>query len=276
MEFPNLGQHCSDSECKQLDFLPMKCDACGKTFCKDHIQYDTHGCPESYRKDNQVPVCPLCNSPCPVKKGQSPDIVVGQHIDNECQSDPAKQRRKVFTNRCSVKSCKQKELVPVLCENCHKNFCLRHRHEQDHNCKGFQDTGRRVPSAGVAAINRAERNGVLSSQQQSSSQAKASSAPQKTLLTGLGRQLDAERKGRQADTSNADFMPSHLTEEEALRYAVQMSLGNDLGSSNAGMSQQEQEDFMLAQALAASEEEARLQNARRATASRQEKFCQLS
>lgn len=43
----------------------------------------------------------------------------------------------------------------------------------------------------VAAINRAERNGVLSSQQQSSSQAKASSAPQKTLLTGLGRQLDA-------------------------------------------------------------------------------------
>lgn len=51
-------------------------------------------------KDNQVPVCPLCNSPCPVKKGQSPDTVVGQHIDNECQSDPAKQRRKVSMHAC--------------------------------------------------------------------------------------------------------------------------------------------------------------------------------
>ena len=41
-----------------------------------------------------MPVCPLCSAPIPVRKGEPPDLVVGQHIDNDCQSDPAKERRK--------------------------------------------------------------------------------------------------------------------------------------------------------------------------------------
>lgn len=49
-------------------------------------------------QDNQVPVCPLCNNPVPVKKGEMPDVVVGQHIDRDCQSDPALNRRKVWLN----------------------------------------------------------------------------------------------------------------------------------------------------------------------------------
>lgn len=46
-------------------------------------------------QDNQVPVCPLCHKPIPLKKGELPDTVVGRHIDSDCQSDPAKERRKV-------------------------------------------------------------------------------------------------------------------------------------------------------------------------------------
>lgn len=26
------------------------------------------------------------------------------------------------------------QLVPVRCESCRQNFCLKHRHEQDHSC----------------------------------------------------------------------------------------------------------------------------------------------
>lgn len=59
-------------------------------------------------QDNQVPVCPLCNNPIPVKKGEMPDVVVGQHIDRDCQSDPARNRRKV---RDLVLRCQVKELV---------------------------------------------------------------------------------------------------------------------------------------------------------------------
>lgn len=58
-----------------------------------------------------MPVCPLCNTPIPVKRGETPDIQVSAHIDNECQSDPAKEKRKkIYTNRCSAKGCKTKEV----------------------------------------------------------------------------------------------------------------------------------------------------------------------
>lgn len=273
MEFPDLGKHCSNPSCKQLDFLPMKCDACGKTFCKDHIHYNTHSCPESYRKDNQVPVCPLCNTPCPVKKGETPDVVVGRHVDNDCQSDSAKQRRKIYTNKCSLKSCKQKELIPVTCDKCHMNFCLRHRNELDHECKGFQGTGRQVSKAGAAAVFRNQQPASTSASTASRSQ------PQQTTMSGLGRQLDLERRNRQAGTSRSreDIMPGHMTEEEAMRMAMQASVGAPQAQTPTGMSQQEEEDMMLARALAASEEEERQRNARRPTGSRQEKSsCQIS
>merc|ERR1712013_981059 len=44
MELPHMGTHCSDSFCKQLDYLPMKCDACNELFCKDHLPWLTAVC----------------------------------------------------------------------------------------------------------------------------------------------------------------------------------------------------------------------------------------
>ena len=48
-----------------------------------------------YFQDKQVPVCPLCNKPIPLQPGQVADVEVSRHIDTDCQSDPAKERRKV-------------------------------------------------------------------------------------------------------------------------------------------------------------------------------------
>lgn len=45
-------------------------------------------------------------------------------------------------NRCSVKGCKQKEVVPVICDQCKLNHCLKHRHPTDHSCKGNNPTDR--------------------------------------------------------------------------------------------------------------------------------------
>jgi len=136
MELPHLGNHCSKPDCNKLDFLPIKCDACQLLFCEQHYQYTTHDCRNAYQKDNQVPICPLCSIPIPVQKGMHPDYVVGNHIDSDCQSDPAKSRRKVFTNKCSFKRCKTKEVIPVICNECSLNYCLKHRHVADHNCEG--------------------------------------------------------------------------------------------------------------------------------------------
>ena len=48
-------------------------------------------------------MCPLCNSLVPIKKGETPDVIVGRHIDNDCKSDTAQQRRKVSLSPCASK-----------------------------------------------------------------------------------------------------------------------------------------------------------------------------
>jgi len=256
----------------------MKCDACSQIFCRDHIHYNTHSCPESYKKDNQVPVCPLCNNPIPVKKGEMPDVVVGQHIDRDCQSDPARNRRKVYTNRCSSKGCKQKELIPVLCESCHQNFCLKHRHETDHDCKGFQATGRGVSRAGAAAI---FRNPQSSNKPTTSGTSRPPTKPQITPLSQLGRELDSERRLRQAQA--AQSVQGRMTEDEALAQAIQMSMAESSQPQtqpSKPLTQQEQEDLLLAQAIAASQEENRREQRRRQEAAQRREenktSCQLS
>ncbi|KAM4697914.1 AN1-type zinc finger protein 2A-like [Rhinophrynus dorsalis] len=165
MEFPDLGKHCSESTCKQLDFLPLKCDACEQILCKDHITYALHKCRSAYKKDVQVPVCPLCNTPIPIKRGQTPDIVVGDHIDRDCKSDPAQQKRKIFTKKCARPGCKQKELMKVICDECHGNFCLKHRHPLDHDCKGKTAP---ISRAGHAALLRSQASSSKTSASTSS------------------------------------------------------------------------------------------------------------
>lgn len=41
----------------------------------------------------------------------------------------------IFTNKCSKGGCKQKEMMRVTCDQCHLNYCLKHRHPLDHDCK---------------------------------------------------------------------------------------------------------------------------------------------
>lgn len=44
MEFPETGKQCCHPDCKQLDFLPVICGLCEKTFCKDHSIPLNHNC----------------------------------------------------------------------------------------------------------------------------------------------------------------------------------------------------------------------------------------
>ncbi|XP_048808287.1 AN1-type zinc finger protein 2B isoform X1 [Lagopus muta] len=174
MEFPDLGAHCSWAACQRLDFLPLKCDACERIFCTDHVAYAQHECTSAYKKDVQVPVCPLCNTPVPVRRGEMPDVVVGEHIDRDCRSDPAQRQRKIFTNKCLKPGCKQKEMMKVICEQCHKNYCLKHRHPLDHDCTG---AGRPLSKAGHAALARAQASPPQASNTSSSAARPAGTPP---------------------------------------------------------------------------------------------------
>ncbi|XP_017477435.1 PREDICTED: AN1-type zinc finger protein 2A [Rhagoletis zephyria] len=155
MEFPHLGQHCNESTCNRLDFLPFKCDSCNQVYCSSHFNYDNHSCIGPRRKDMQVPICPLCGEPVPTAPGVEPDLTVGRHIDQQCKSDT----KKIYTNRCSYKNCKKKELIPVNCTECRRNFCLRHRHTTDHECRGASvaSVDKRAMAANAAEYRRTNK-----------------------------------------------------------------------------------------------------------------------
>jgi len=230
----------------------MTCDCCGKIFCGDHITYSSHSCTESYKKNNKVPVCPLCSLPCPLRKGEQADAVVSRHIESDCQSDPARERRKVYSNRCSKKGCKIKELIPVKCESCRLNFCLKHRHEQDHSCQGFQGSGRAVTNAGAAALFRFQNARPTPTKAKLRSPPAPSAPSQHT-----SPQTSSSRVPNPAALSS---FQGGLNEDEALARALQQSMEQATSPSHPqldNMSDQEREDLLLAQALAASEAESR-------------------
>jgi len=268
MEFPELGANCALITCKQLDFLPLKCDACSKLFCKEHIKYTDHSCENSYKKDFQVPVCPLCNKPVPVPRGQQPDIKVGEHIDRDCQSDPAVAKRKAYLNRCSLKGCKQKELIPVRCESCRQNFCLKHRHEQDHNCTAVV----RGSGAGNKTSASVKAGEAAAARMMKTSSSKGQTKPQKTALSSIGRDLDRARQERQQQPRVPQPIPRPaMSEDEALALAIQASLQDQSKTKPPSPPQttQEEEDLALARALAESEREE--QNRRRQQGQQQKK-----
>ncbi|XP_074949323.1 AN1-type zinc finger protein 2B isoform X2 [Phalacrocorax aristotelis] len=248
MEFPDLGAHCSWPACQRLDFLPLKCDACEQIFCTDHIAYAQHDCTSAYKKDVQVPVCPLCNTPVPVRRGEMPDVVVGEHIDRDCKSDPAQRKRKIFTNKCLKPGCRQKEMMKVICDQCHKNYCLKHRHPLDHDCSG---AGRPLSKAGHAAVARAQASSrtVAAS---SSGAAQPANNPSSPAFARGGRAAALQTP---STSPPAVMLQNGLSEEEALQRALEMSLAESAHSSAHPPSTQEEEDLALAQALSASEAE---------------------
>jgi len=285
MELPHMGQHCSDSFCKQLDYLPMKCDACSQLFCKDHLQYDDHKCTSLYKKNIQVPVCPLCNTPIPVARGAVPDLAVSAHIEENCQM---KKKDKVFTNKCNKPKCKKKELVACICDKCHLNFCLTHRHTADHECKGPQKSNQPTNKAAAAA---AARAGGSSSNNSSSGQSKISNfftgpfkteqtrptQPSASAAAAINRQT-----GRGTTPGRPCLAPSNpnagMSEDEALAAALAASMADSSLQSNDVPGQNltsEEEDRMLAQALQESERLARQQGQGQAAGGERDKNCSL-
>ncbi|XP_058521010.1 AN1-type zinc finger protein 2B isoform X1 [Ochotona princeps] len=241
MEFPDLGAHCSEPSCQRLDFLPLKCDACSGIFCADHVAYAQHHCGSAYQKDIQVPVCPLCNVPVPVARGEPPDRAVGEHIDRDCRSDPAQQKRKIFTNKCERPGCRQREMMKLTCERCGRNFCIKHRHPLDHDCSGQSHPTSR---AGLAAISRA--------QSLAASATSAISSPSRTLSSSALSRATTTQSPSRAAPPPVITLQNGLTEDEALQQALALSLAE---AKPQVPSSQEEEDLALAQALSASEAE---------------------
>lgn len=247
MEFPSLGNQCGVANCKQLDFLPFTCDLCKKIFCKDHRQYDAHSCEEAHSKDNIVPNCPLCGAIIVVQAGQDPNIAVDQHIASGCVT-PQKPKKKSHPNACSKKGCKKKELIPIQCTACGLKFCLTHRFESDHDCKGKDAMRERAARAAEKRLLDAESLKIASTTSRNSKprNKQPKGAPSNLGRQGLGRELNSQREARRQHPTSARAQPggAGMSQDVALDAAIAASLG-----------QTPDEDAELAMAIAASLEE---------------------
>jgi len=165
-----------------------------------------------------------------------------------------------------------KELVPFNCGGCRQNFCIKHRHEKDHSCGGFEGSSRSVTAAGAAAASRAAAS-TSSSRPAATRSSKPAAQPQlrqQTLTNmGLGRQLNEQRQtrtgGQRVTASAVHTIQGTMTEEQALAQALAMSAAAanptpqaaPANDQEAARLAQEEEDEALARALQQSEADAR-------------------
>ncbi|PHH88954.1 hypothetical protein CDD83_6821 [Cordyceps sp. RAO-2017] len=127
-----IGKHCQYEHCNQLDFLPFLCQSCTKTFCLDHRTESAHRCdhPGAWAERRRL--------------AQLSKPSIGQ--DRTL-------RDRVAQKPCASPDCKTvvgTSLTPgVHCRTCNRDYCLKHRLQEDHDCKNLTPVGARPANADV-------------------------------------------------------------------------------------------------------------------------------
>lgn len=133
---PNLGKHCSVSDCRLIDFLPFTCDCCQQVFCLEHRSYSRHQCPKASKHDVTVVICPLCAKGVRLIHEEDPNITWESHVNIEC--DPSNYEQATKKRKCPVPRCKEMLTFSntIKCRDCNIDHCLKHRFGPDHSCPG--------------------------------------------------------------------------------------------------------------------------------------------
>ncbi|KAL4993480.1 hypothetical protein BDV10DRAFT_179052 [Aspergillus recurvatus] len=113
-DLESIGRHCEYSYCNQLDFLPFRCMSCRGTFCLDHRTETAHHCSNegewARRRDGST----------------------------SATSTPTQKPTIYNSDQCAHISCKT--LINTLkdpgvkCPECRREYCLRHRLREEHDC----------------------------------------------------------------------------------------------------------------------------------------------
>ncbi|PGH00201.1 hypothetical protein AJ80_09209 [Polytolypa hystricis UAMH7299] len=128
-DLESLGRHCQFAYCRQLDFLPFRCESCRGTYCLDHRTETTHKCPREgewarrrANNNNNTPSSMISSLP-PVK----PTI----YNSSQCSDPQCKTLIHTLQN------------TGVHCQNCNRDYCLKHRLREDHDCSKLIPIGAR-------------------------------------------------------------------------------------------------------------------------------------
>lgn len=130
-----IGKHCQFEYCHQLDFLPFRCESCKGTFCLDHRSEHAHKCPRAgewaaARRKREA----------------------GSTNTNSMISSLPTVKPTVYNSpQCSHPACKTLintlQNTGVQCRNCNRQYCLKHRMREDHDCAKLTPLGARPAQA---------------------------------------------------------------------------------------------------------------------------------
>lgn len=121
-----VGSHCQFTYCNQLDFLPFVCPSCRQTFCLDHRTESSHECTSAGAWAERK------------RQAELSRVAIGG--DRPVQD-------RISQKGCAADSCKTiiaTSLVPAVhCARCNRDYCLKHRLEDEHDCKNKAPIGAR-------------------------------------------------------------------------------------------------------------------------------------
>ncbi|KAG9191743.1 hypothetical protein G6011_10477 [Alternaria panax] len=163
-----IGAHCQMEYCNVLDFLPFRCESCHGKFCLDHRTEYAHKCP---------------------KEGEW----ARQRAKNNQDSSSSTPKPTVFNHdqQCADPSCKTlidtARAQGVHCTRCNRRYCLKHRFEEDHDCKNLTPIGARPHNYVQVRTQTALTRLKAWAEQKKKDDEKRRSAPKKTGFLGMGR-----------------------------------------------------------------------------------------
>lgn len=127
MELPDVGKHCFLKNCRQLDYVPIKCDLCNHFFCSIHGLYEQHKCKIYTEKLNNYVECPLCNIKFTLTEYEDKNKKIELHILNSCKATHK-------PTVCNFNKCNKSGALLIQCKKCFKKFCTKHRFMDIHKC----------------------------------------------------------------------------------------------------------------------------------------------
>lgn len=130
-----IGHHCEAEYCNQLDFLPFLCQSCRKTFCLDHRTETAHRC---------------------ANEGAWAERRRQAQLSRPSAGEGRMLRDSVTQKPCASPACKTvvgTGLVPgVHCVSCNRDYCLKHRLKEDHDCKNLIPLSARPAAAAQVQV----------------------------------------------------------------------------------------------------------------------------
>lgn len=182
VDLESIGRNCEFEYCRQLDFLPFRCESCRGTFCLEHRTETAHKCshPGEWarrkREQSQTP----------------PNIGSGSRR-------PTVKSTVYNSDQCSHPQCKTLVNTPtsvgVHCEKCHRNYCLQHRLREGHDCANLTPLGARAAGDNKALENGATIRSMFSKLRGLGSNIQAPKTPQISLPASIQSRRSGGGKG---------------------------------------------------------------------------------